>query len=646
MFDLVSKHKRIAQVILFLLMVPFAFFGVDFYFSGANLDGKMASVGGENITQNDFQDALREQSDTLRRQMGRNFDPRMFENPEVRYALLEGLVNEKLVANKAHDEKFRIPDAQLAQFIASVPTFQVDGRFDNDRYRMYLAAQGMTAPMFEQRVRKDLTTGAVQDAITQGNIVARSSAERFVGLLEQQREVALATVDIEPFVKDVKVDDAQVREFYDKNTAAFQVPEQARIEYVLLTQEALSAQAAVTPEEVKKQYDASAAQYTAPEERSAAHILIPVTADAKDDAKAAAKKLADEVYAKAKANPAKFADLAKEYSKDPGSAQQGGDLGSFGRGSMVKPFEDAVFAAKSGDLLPPVQSEFGWHVIKVTGERAVHTKPFEEVRAQIEADLKKQKAAQKFAAAADQFQNLVYEQADSLTGTGKALDIKVESTPFITRAQAQAIGLGNAKFAEALFAPESVQGKRNTEAIEVAPSSLISGRIVEYKPAAPRPFDDVKAEIRQQLVRKGASELAQKAGQAKLAELEAGKSDKDAGVVVRQAAHGEPRAVPGGPAARRAESRVHGESAEAAGIHRRAQRARRLFDRARDEGGHPVGRRQGARGFRGGSPVRAKWAGSSSMPTSRASRRRPRSRSTRRTSTSSARRVAPQSRIK
>ncbi len=343
--------------------------------------------------------------------------------------------------------------------------------------------------------------------------------------------MALATVDIEPFLKDAKVDDAQVKDFYDRNPVAFQVPEQAKIEYVLLTQDALSGQATVTPEEVKKQYEASAAQYTAPEERSAAHILIPVAADAKDDAKAAARKLADEVYAKAKASPSKFADLAKEYSKDPGSAQQGGDLGSFGRGSMVKPFEDAVFAAKSGDLLPPVQTEFGWHVIKVTGERAAHTKPFDEVRAQIEADLKKQKAAQKFAAAADQFQNLVYEQADSLAGTGKALDLKVQTTPgFVTRAQAQAIGLGSAKVVEALFSPESIQGKRNTEAIEVGPNALISARIVEYKPATPHPFDEVKDEIRQQLVRKAASELAQKAGQAKLAQLEAGKSDKDVGL--------------------------------------------------------------------------------------------------------------------
>jgi peptidyl-prolyl cis-trans isomerase D len=337
-------------------------------------------------------------------------------------------------------------------------------------------------------------------------------------------------VDPAPFLKDVKVDDAQVREFYDKNTASFQTPEQARIEYVLLTLDALAAQTPVDAADVRKQYEANARQYTADEERGASHILIPVKPDAKDDEKAAAKKQADDLYAKAKANPAKFADLAKEFSKDPGSAEQGGDLGNFARGSMVKPFEDAVFAAKAGDLLPPVQTDFGWHVIKVNGVRPARTLPFDEVKVQIEEELKKQKVGQKFAAAADQFQNLVYEQADSLAGVGKALDLKVEETPLVTRAQVQAIGRGNPKFAAALFAPESVQSKRNTEAIEIAPNTLIAVRVVEYKPAAPRPFDEVKDEIRQQLVRKAAGELAQKAGLAKLAALEQGKSDKEADV--------------------------------------------------------------------------------------------------------------------
>jgi peptidyl-prolyl cis-trans isomerase D len=530
MFDLVTKHKRIAQGILFLIMVPFAFFGVDYYFRGGAQPDTVATVDGQEISQADFADAVREQTEQMRRQLGRNFDPRMFDSPEIRFAILDNLVNQKLLANKARDEKFRVSDAQLQQFIMTVPMFQDDGKFSADRYRMWLVSQNMNPPYFEQRLRQDMITGAVQEPIATSNIVARASAMRFLNLLEQQREVAVATIDVDPYVKDAKVDEAAIKEFYDKNPTAFEVPEQARIEYVLLTQEALSAQANVTPEEVRRQYEANATQYTAPEERSAAHILIPVKPDAKEDEKAAAKKLAEDVYAKAKANPAKFAELAKEYSKDPGSAQQGGDLGTFARGSMVKPFEDAVFAAKGGDLVGPVLTDFGYHIIKVNGVRPSHTQPFEEVRAQIEGELRKQKAAQKFATAADQFQNLVYEQADSLAGTGKALDLKVETTGFITRAQAQALGLGNAKFVEALFSPESIASKRNTEAIEVAPNSLIAGRIIEHKPAAARPFAEVKDEIRKQLERKAASELAQKAGEQKLALLNAGKSDREAGL--------------------------------------------------------------------------------------------------------------------
>ncbi len=530
MFDLVQKHKRVAQVILFLLMVPFAFFGVDYYFRGGASDAAVATVGKENITQAEFAESLREQGDQMRRQMGKNFDPAMFESPEVRFALLEMLINQRLLTGKARDEKFRVSDAQLQQFIAGIPAFQEDGKFSPDRYRQLLTTQNMTPLMFEQRLRQDILVGAVQEPIASANIVARPSTLKYLGLLEQKREVELAAIDLDPFLKDVKIDDAALKDFYDKNPTAFQTPEQARIEFVLLTAEALVAQATVDPAEVKKQYETNARQYTAEEERSAAHILISVKPDASDAEKAAARKLADDVYAKAKANPAKFADLAKEYSKDPGSADQGGDLGSFGRGTMVKPFEDAAFAAKAGDLLPPVQSDFGWHVIKVNGVRAARTQPFDEVKAQIEAELKKQKAGQKFATSADQFQNLVYEQADSLAGVGKALDLKVETTGWITRSQAQALGLGNPKFVQALFSPESLQSKRNTEAIEVAPNTLVAGRIVEYKPAAPRPFAEVKDEIRIQLTRRAASELAQKAGLAKMKQLEEGKSAKDVGV--------------------------------------------------------------------------------------------------------------------
>jgi peptidyl-prolyl cis-trans isomerase D len=529
MYDFVHKHKRLTQLVLVLITLPFAFFGVDYYFQqgGSTLD--VATVGGDKISQAEYADVLREQQERMRQQMGGNFDPAILDNPEVRFALLDQLVNQRLLQSRARAEAFRVTDAQLQAFIAEIPAFQDGGRFSPDRYRQVLAAQNMVPAVFEDRLRRELALAPLQDAIALGNIVARSSGERFLGLLEQQREVALYALDADAYAKDVKVDDAAVRAFYDGNDKLFMTPEQVRFEYVVLTPDGLAGQAAVEPAEVRAHYDANVASYGRPEERSASHILITVKPDAKDEEKAAARKRAEELLAQARANPAKFADLARQFSQDPGSAGQGGDLGSFPRGSMVKPFEDAVFGMKVGDIAGPVQSDFGYHVIRLNGITAATTRPFEEMKGQIETDLKRQRAAQKFAAAADQFQNLVYEQADSLQGVAKALNLPVQTSPLVTRTQAQAIAQGSAKFVQALFSQESLQAKRNTEAIEIGPNALMAARIVEFKPAAARPFDDVRDEIRRQLVRKAASETAQKVGREKLALLEQGKA-AEAGV--------------------------------------------------------------------------------------------------------------------
>jgi peptidyl-prolyl cis-trans isomerase D len=525
MYQLLYKHKRLTQLILALIALPFAFFGVDYYFRGDAGPVSIATVGRDKVTQSEFDEVMREQQDRMRQQLGRSYDPAMFDNPEVRYALVEQLINQRLLENQARAGRFRVSDTQLAQFIAQLPPFQEDGKFSPDRYKLVLAAQGMSPLQFEQRVRNELLLAPMQEPVVGANIVARASAARYLSLLEQQREVEIAAIDAEPYLKTVKIDDAQVKAFYDQNLAAFQVPEQAKIEYVMLTQEALAVRAKVEPADVKAAYEANAKQYTTQEERQAAHILIAVKPDAKDDEKAAAKKKAEALLAQAKANPAKFAELAKANSQDPGSATQGGDLGAFARGAMVKPFEDAVFEAKPGDIVGPVQTDFGYHIIKVNGVSAAHVQPFDDVKAQIEADLRKQKAAQTFAADAEKFQNMVYEQADSLAPVAKTLDLKVETTPLVTRSQVQALAQGNAKFTQALFSPESLQIKRNTEAIEIAPNTLMSGRIVEYKPATPRPFAEVQEEIKRQLMRRAASEMAQKAGAEKLAALEAGKAD-------------------------------------------------------------------------------------------------------------------------
>lgn len=531
MYDFLNRHKRAVQIVLALVMLPFMFFGVDFYFRGNAGDDVVATVGSQKITRAEFDNALRDQGERMRNANGgRGFDPAVLDNPEVRYAIVENLVNQRLLADEARKERFRVSDAQLAQVIADIPAFHEDGKFSAERYKTLLQGQGMTPAIFEDRMRREMAQSPLQEPLTQGAIVANASAARYLSLLEQRREVAAATVEAEAFAKDAKAADAAVKAFYDQNPTAFVTPEQARVEFAILSIDSLAGKTTVDPAEARKQYDANIATYSTPEERTASHILITVKPDASDAEKAAAKQKADAIAAQVRATPQRFAEIAAKESQDPGSAPQGGELGSFGRGTMVKGFEDAAFAAKPGDIVGPVQTDFGWHVIRVTGAKAATQRPFDEVRGQIEADLKRQHAQQKFQAAADQFQNLVYEQADSLEGVGKTLDIPVQTTGFVTKSQLQQLGRNSAKLADAVFSPASIQSKRNSEAIEIAPNTLMAARIVEHKPAAPRAFDEVKAEIRRQLERRMATEAAERVGREKLALLQQGKSDKEAGI--------------------------------------------------------------------------------------------------------------------
>lgn len=530
MFDFVYKQKRMVQIVLALITLPFAFFGVDYYFRGGGSVGEVARVAGNKITQAEFDNAIREQQERMRESLGANYDPAVFDNPEVRYSMLEQLIGQRLLDDQARRDRLRVSDEQVRQYIGEIPAFQVDGKFSPERYQQLLASQNppKSSPEFVYDVRRALTQMPLQEPVAGAAIVARTNVVRYLDLLDQKREVASAVVSPDAFLKGVQVDDAAVKAYYDGNQASFQTPEQAKIEYVTLTPDALASEVAVDAAEVRKQYDDNLKQYAKPEQRQASHILIAVKPDAKDEERAAAKKKAEDLAGEARRAPGKFAELAKENSQDPGSAQQGGDLGFFARdGSMVKPFEDAVFSGKEGDIIGPVQTDFGWHVIKITAVKPAQTQSFAEVEAQIEQGLKRQKAMRKFVEAADQFQNLVYEQAESLQPVAKALKLQVQTSPLLTRAQVQALGRNKPQFVQAVFSPDSLQAKRNTDAIEIAPNTMMAARVVEYQPAAPRSFDDVKADIRRQLERKAAGELAQKTGSGKLALLEQG---KDAGL--------------------------------------------------------------------------------------------------------------------
>lgn len=525
MFDFVGRNKRMAQVILAIIALPFAFFGVDSYIrrtETGELD--VARVGGDKISRAEFDNALRDQQDRMRAMMRDRYDPAMFESPEVRFNILEQLVNQRLLGQLSQKQNVVVSDEVIRQFIFEFPAFQDNGKFSPEKARTLLASQGMTEAMLEQQMRQQLQFQPLQDPFGQAAFVSRTAAEQYMRLNQQQREVATASIDLDPYLAQSKPDEAAVKAHYDRNTMAYQVPEQVKLETLTLAMDTLAAKVAVEPPEIKASYDGNMALYSDPEQRQASHILVVVKSDANSADKEAAKKKADDLAAQAKTAPDKFEDLAKQNSEDPGSKEQGGDLGYFGRGAMDKPFEDAVFAIKKqGEVVGPIESSFGYHIIKLTGIRAEKVKPFDEVKAQIEQDLRRQKASKLYAEAAEKFQNLVYENGDKLQPAADALGLQVVTSGFMTRQQVTALAPKNAKFVQAVFSAESLQQKRNTEAMEVGPSTLMASRVLEHKPAAARPFDEVKDQITTQLQRVKAGELAAKDGEAKLAELQAGK---------------------------------------------------------------------------------------------------------------------------
>jgi peptidyl-prolyl cis-trans isomerase D len=315
-----------------------------------------------------------------------------------------------------------------------------------------------------------------------------------------------------------------LKAYYDKHSTQFQVPEQAKIQYLVLDNAAAAAQVSVSDADIKSYYDQNQKQYAGSEERRASHILIAVKKDASAADQAAAKAKADKLYAQVKANPADFAKLAKANSDDPGSAEHGGDLGYFGPGMMVKAFEDAAFQMKQGDISQPVQSDFGYHIIQLTGIKPAQGKTLDQAKSEIAGTIKTQLMSKKYSELADTFNNTVYEQGDSLQPAADKLKLKIETASNVTRspnpAVAAAAPYNSAKFLAALFTDDVIKSKHNTEAIEVAPNVLIAGRMVEYKPQSIKPFAEVQAIVRERVTQEQEAALAQQAGAAKLTALQ------------------------------------------------------------------------------------------------------------------------------
>jgi peptidyl-prolyl cis-trans isomerase D len=526
MFDWVEKHKRWIQIVLLILIVPsFAFFGINYYF-GDSADGSaVATVAGTKISPNEFDQALRERQDQLRQQLKEKADPAILDSNELRNSVVNQLVDRRALLAHAFSTELAVPDDQVRKVISEVPYFKddADGKFSAAKYEEILRRQGMTPVMFEEKVRQDLRVAQVRDPVSGSTVVAGDVVDRLGRIRGQEREISEWVFTPDAVFEGVSVSDADVKKFYDTHQNDFRIPERVRVEYVSLTADDVTRELRIPEAELRAAYEKNAAQYGKPEERRSSHILIAVPKDASAQVKADARKQAEALVAEVRAAPKQFADLARKHSKDPGSAANGGDLGFNARGTMVKAFDDALFALEVGKVAGPVETQYGFHVIRLDAIKAAEMTPFEKVRGEIEADLLKPRAGKAFADAAENLQNLVYEQSDSLKPASEALELKIQTSDWITRGGGgQPAALVKPQMLAKIFSEEAIKQKRNTDAIEVEPNTVMAARVIDHRESSILPFEDVKGDVRNRMRADKARELAVEQGKAALARLQKG----------------------------------------------------------------------------------------------------------------------------
>ncbi|MES2229121.1 MAG: SurA N-terminal domain-containing protein [Pseudomonadota bacterium] len=527
MFDFFRKHTWLLQVILGFVVLAFVGGGVyQGYGSFMRDEGTtVATVDGRKITRNEWEFAQREQIERIRRQMP-NVDARLFDTPEMKRQSLDAVVRERVMLTAAEKLHLTTTDDRLQRLFASDPQLAFLRNPDGSVNKDALAAQGMSSEMFAQRLRQDLSVRQVVSGIAASVWAPVSATDAALDAMFQLREVQVQRFATKDSIAAVAPTDADIDKYYKDpaNAPQFMAPELEDIEYVVLDLDALKKGINVSEKELRDYYAAKEKRYTSPEERRASHILVKVDAGASAADRAKAKARAEALLADVKKNPASFAEVARKNSDDPGSAEKGGDLDYFGRGGLAaKPLEDAAFALKLDEIGALVESEFGYHIVKLLAVRGGEKRGFDSVRAEIEGEVKGQLAQKRFSEAAVDFTNMVYEQPDSLKPVVDKLALALRSAQNIGRVPAPgAVGaLANPKFLDALFGTDAIRNKRNTEAIEIGANTLVSGRVVKYQAAHQLPLADVKAKVRERLVTLQAAALARKLGEARLAELRA-----------------------------------------------------------------------------------------------------------------------------
>ena len=524
MFDFVNKKKRVVQVIMFIAVLPFLFWGVESYRQDGG-ESVIAEVEGEKIQRREFDQALRDHQDRMRSMLGANIDVAILDNPEMKASVLDRLIQQRLLRLESINMGMTVLDSQLVRAISDIPDFQLDGQFSNQRYEETLLRSQMNPLMFEARMREEIMLQQLLDAYTDNGFVSNTVAKKVMYLSEVERDVNLVEIQPSQFLSQINPTESEIADYFDSHQSDFHLPERARVEYIVLTLDGLAEKQVVTDEEISEYFEEYKPNYEQEEERQASHILLSISDTATIEEKAAINEIAVSLLEQIKQSPERFAEFAEEHSDDPGSAAQGGDLGYFGRGVMVKAFEEEIFQMQPDEIRGPVETDFGLHIIKLTGIKEAKIADLDAVKQQIKQELQKYKAGAIFGEIAEDFSNTVYEQSDTLQYAAEEFELTLHQSDWIDSKSTEPEILANERLLNAIFSDDTVKDKRNTDAIEVIQDTLVSARILDHRIASTQSLTLVKDEIIERLKDIKASEMAIKDGENKLAQMQSGTED-------------------------------------------------------------------------------------------------------------------------
>lgn len=510
----------IAWVIVGLIILTFALFGIEQYAQGEK-NVSVAEVNGEEIGANEFLTLYNRQKVRLQQQFGDMYES-IVKDEELREQVMDALVESALIRQWSSEQNLIISDPQLSASIQSASIFHKDGQFDEATYKEILQRNGLNVARFEYEQRQYLVESQFSN-LTQASAFATDwEVDQLAKLQGQQRNVNYLRVDQRPFLKTASVSDDEIAAFYQDNQANYIIPEKIKVDYIELSQTELAKKVTYTDEDLNQFYENNKGLFTIPEKRQARHILIR-TEEGSDESLKKAEETIAEVQEKI-ASGEDFAELAKNYSQDPGSASSGGDLGSFERGMMVTEFDDTVFSMQEGEVSQPVKTDFGLHLIKLEKITPLEVQPFADVKSQVIAQYQSQEAEKNYFDLLEQVNTMVYEQSDSLQPVAEAFDLEVKTSSAFGREGGQGEIFSHSKVIQAAFSDLVLKDQVNSEAIEVGMNRSVVLHLNEHQPERQQKIEEVSTQIKDQLVREKAVEAGKALAETLLAKLNQGES--------------------------------------------------------------------------------------------------------------------------